>query len=100
MAISREEHLEAGVEKKVSAICLLAHSEFSASVLLAPVQNAGVGGLVAKSCLTLANPWTILLACQLLCPWDFPGKNTGMGYHFLLQSIKKYLIKKIKCFQG
>ena len=20
----------------------------------------------------------------LLCPWDFPGKNTGMGCHFLL----------------
>ena len=22
-----------------------------------------------------------------LCPWDFPGKNTEMGYHFLLQGI-------------
>ena len=22
-----------------------------------------------------------------LRPWDFPGKNTGMGYHFLLQGI-------------
>jgi len=22
-----------------------------------------------------------------LCPWDFPGKNTGMGCHFLLQVI-------------
>ena len=21
---------------------------------------------------------------RLLCPWDFPGKNTGVGYHFLL----------------
>ena len=21
------------------------------------------------------------------CPWDFPGKNTGVGYHFLLQGI-------------
>ena len=20
-------------------------------------------------------------------PWDFPGKNTGVGYHFLLQGI-------------
>ena len=19
------------------------------------------------------------------CPWDSPGKNTGVGYHFLLQ---------------
>ena len=23
----------------------------------------------------------------LLCPWDFPGKNTGVGCHFLLQKI-------------
>ena len=22
---------------------------------------------------------------RLFCPWDFPGKNTGMGCHFLLQ---------------
>ena len=24
---------------------------------------------------------------MLLCPWDFPGKNTGVGCHFLLQGI-------------
>jgi len=24
---------------------------------------------------------------RLLCPWDFPGKNTGMGCHFFLQGI-------------
>ena len=28
-----------------------------------------------------------LQAARLLCPWDFPGKNTGMGCHFLLQGI-------------
>ena len=100
MAISREEYLEAGVEKKVFTICLFAHSEFCSSVLLVPIQNAGGGGLVAKSRLTLAKPWTILLAHQLLCPWDLPGKNTGMGCHFLLQSIKKHLIKKNKMFSG
>ena len=22
-----------------------------------------------------------------LCPWDFPGKNTGVGCHFLLQGL-------------
>ena len=27
------------------------------------------------------------LACQFLCPWDSPGKNNGMGCHFLLQGI-------------
>ena len=24
---------------------------------------------------------------QLLCPWDSPGKNTGVGCHFILQGI-------------
>ena len=24
---------------------------------------------------------------RLQCPWDFPGKNTGLGCHFLLQGI-------------
>ena len=26
-------------------------------------------------------------ARQFLCPWNFLGKNTGMGCHFLLQGI-------------
>ena len=26
------------------------------------------------------------------CPWDSPGKNTGVGCHFLLQCI--YIYKK------
>ena len=25
---------------------------------------------------------------RLLCPWDSPGKHTGVGCHFLLQSMK------------
>ena len=25
---------------------------------------------------------------RLLCPWDFPGKNTGVDCHFLLQCMK------------
>ena len=28
-----------------------------------------------------------LLPTRLLCPWDSPGKNTGMGCHVLLQGI-------------
>ena len=23
--------------------------------------------------------------CRLLCPWDYPYKNTGVSCHFLLQ---------------
>ena len=32
-----------------------------------------------------ANLWTV--APCLLCPWDSPGKNTGVGCHALLQGI-------------
>ena len=28
-----------------------------------------------------------LWPARLLCPWDFPGKNTGVGCHLLLQGI-------------
>ena len=28
-----------------------------------------------------------LLPTRLLCPWDFPGNNTGVDCHFLLQRI-------------
>ena len=27
-------------------------------------------------------------AHQAPCPWDSPGKNTGVAYHFLLQCVK------------
>ena len=42
--------------------------------------------LVAQAYLTLENP----LGCsqsRLLFPWDFLGKNTEVGCHFLLQGI-------------
>ena len=31
---------------------------------------------------------------RLLCPWDFPGENTGVDCHFLLQEI--FPTKRIK----
>ena len=42
--------------------------------------------LVAQLCLTLSWPRGVE-PIRLLCPWDFPGKNTGVGCHFLLQGI-------------
>ena len=41
---------------------------------------------VAQSCPTLCNPMDCSLT-RFLRPWDFPGKNTGVGCHFLLQEI-------------
>ena len=32
-----------------------------------------------------ATPWTVV--CQALLSWDFPGKDTGVGSHYLLQGI-------------
>ena len=34
---------------------------------------------------SFATPW--IVTCQALSPWDFPGKNTRIGCHFLLQGI-------------
>ena len=34
----------------------------------------------------LAIPW--MQPTRLLRPWDFPGKSTGVGCHFLLQCMK------------
>ena len=32
-------------------------------------------------------------ATRLLCPWDSPGKNTGVGCHFLLYTYKPLNVK-------
>ena len=37
--------------------------------------------LVTKSCPNLLRPHS--LWPTRLCPWNFPGKNTGVGCHFL-----------------
>ena len=42
---------------------------------------------VTQSCPTLCDP----MDCSR--PWDSPGKNTGVGYHFLLQGI--FLTQKL-----
>ena len=41
---------------------------------------------VAQSWLTLCS-FVDCSPARLLCPWDFLGKNTGVGCHFLLQGI-------------
>ena len=41
----------------------------------------------AQLCLTLCDPMAYTWPTRLLCPWDFPGKNTGVGCCFLLQGI-------------
>ena len=42
--------------------------------------------LVTQSCPTLLLPHG-LQSIRHLCSWDFPGKNTGVGCHVLLQGF-------------
>ena len=51
--------------------------------LKAFAQIKGGGGAVTMSCPTLVTPQPV----RLLCPWDFPGKNPGVGCCFRLQGI-------------
>ena len=50
--------------------------------------------LVAQLCPTLLQPHG-LQPTRLLCPWDSPGKNTGVGCHALLPS-RGYMTRYFK----
>ena len=50
-------------------------------------QGSSESKVKSLSCVRLfATPWTVVCT-RLLRPWDFLGKSTGMGCHFLLQGI-------------
>ena len=53
---------------------------------------------VAQSCPTLHDPMDCMQPTRLLCPWDFPGKSTGVGCHCLLWNIEHYLNPNSKLF--
>ena len=55
--------------------------------------------LVTKSCPTLGDPKDCSPA-RILCPWDFSGKNTGVGCHFLLQGIFLTQGLNVSCLAG
>ena len=46
------------------------------------LSTAAAAAKSLQSCLTLCDP------TRLCCLWDSPGKNTGVGCHFLLQYMK------------
>jgi len=41
---------------------------------------------------TLSTPWT-QEPPRLPCPWDFPGKNTGVGCHFNKYFLNEEMIQ-------
>ena len=72
---------------------MLSHTKYMVSILslpsLAMSQNCE---LQSVSCSVVSDSlWTpmdcSLLGPRLLCPWNSPGKNTGVGCHSLLQGI-------------
>ena len=62
--------------------------KFSLLLWLAYFKNKKVQ-LVVLLCSIVSNSLQPhgLWPARLLCPWDFPSKNTGVGCHFLLQGI-------------
>ena len=46
-------------------------------------ESESVSRSVVSCSLQPRGPWP----ARFLCPWNYPGKNTGGGYHFLLQGI-------------
>ena len=53
-------------------------------ILLFSLPYAAAAAKSLQSCLTLCDPTD----GRLPCPWDSPGKNTGVGCHFLLLCMK------------
>ena len=65
--------------------CIAAHDYFLSSIHMA--YNVG-----DKQRATVSNTLRVcMLNCSVVsnsaCPWDFSGKNTGVGCHFFLQGI-------------
>ena len=50
-------------------------------------KNYGHSSSVSHSVVSDSSQPHGLLPTGLLCPWDFPGKNTGVGCHALLQGV-------------
>ena len=53
----------------------------------AAAAAAAAAAASLQSCPTLCDPIDSS-PTRLPCPWDSPGKNTGVGCHFLLQCMK------------
>jgi len=57
------------------------------------VSIEGICACVLSHVQLFVTPWSV--NCHILCPWDFPGKNTRVDCHFLLQGI--FLIQGLTC---
>ena len=51
---------------------------------LEPHVHVCILSLFSHACF-FETSWTV--PARLLCPWDSPGKNSGVGCHALLQGV-------------
>ena len=65
----------------ITLACL--HQQLSSPLTLTPPASL----LYVFSCSDMSTLCDPLDCPRLLCPWDSPGKNTGVCCHFLLQGI-------------
>ena len=64
-------------------IVQLSHPHMTTGKTIALTAAAKLASVVSDS--VQPHRWQ---PTRLLCPWDSPGKNTGVGCHFLLQCMK------------
>ena len=57
-------------------------------LILLKLLAAAAAAKSLQSCPTLCNPIDVWQPTRFPRPWDSPGKNTGVGCHFLLQCVK------------
>ena len=88
--ISKPNSLGCGFPMKISyenmEIPLLNVDLKQMGLLMCCVKFLKAWSISRFSCVQLlVTPWAV--ACQLLCPWNYLGKNTGVGSHSLLQGV-------------
>ena len=100
-------HMPHGVAKKIKEYMILSSKEWNTDICCNmddprkhgstwrkpdtkdPMYSyAAAAAKSLQSCLTLCDPIDGRQPTRLCRPWDFPGKNTGVGCHFLLQCMK------------
>ena len=65
----------------------LLHPHLNGFISKSPFYNNIAHAKLPQSCPTLCDPRDSSPPGSP-CPWDSPGKNTGLGCHFLLQWMK------------
>ena len=91
-SLNKAEH---GVSTRNGVLVLICHwldwlSDWTELFWVAVKKNYFINYLYVLGCLIASDslrPHGLLQPTRLLCPLDSPGKNTGVGYHFLLQGI-------------